>query len=143
MDEKKSLILIVDDNEVLLKTLSYKLKANDYEVATAMDGSQAIGIVRTRRPDLILLDISFPPDVAHGGGVAWDGFQILTWLGRTDEAKGVPIIIITGGEPAKYKERAIKAGAMAYFQKPIDNDDLLATIQKILAERQQPHTAQT
>jgi CheY-like chemotaxis protein len=143
MDAEKKLILIVDDNEVLLRTLSYKLKANDYDVVTAMDGSQAISTVRTQKPDLILLDISFPPDVAHGGGVAWDGFQILGWLGRTEEAKGTPIIIITGGEPAKYKDRALKSGAVAYFQKPIDNEELLATIQKVLSEQKTEPVAQT
>src|SRR3974390_3154345 len=106
MNRKK--ILVVDDSLLILKQMSTKLTANGYEVLTAEDGGTAVSTVRTEKPDLILLDLSFPPDVAHGGGVAWDGFLIMNWLQRMDEAKNIPIIIITGGDPAKLKERAIK-----------------------------------
>src|SRR5689334_12871467 len=75
-------ILIVDDSLIILKTLSIKLKAAGYQVFTAVDGSEAVSTVRRERPHLILLDIGFPPDVGHGGGVAWDGFLIMTWLRR-------------------------------------------------------------
>src|SRR6266446_6237132 len=115
-------VLIVDDSVIILKTLSMKLKSSGYDVLTAADGGTAVSMVRREKPDLILLDINFPPDVAHGGGVAWDGFLIMSWLQRLDEAKDIPVIIITGGEPEKLKERAISAGAIGFFQKPINND---------------------
>src|ERR1041385_3625331 len=136
MNRKK--ILIVDDNEVVVKTLLLKLKSNDFDVFTALDGSEAVSTVRKEKPDLILLDISFPPDVAHGGGVPWDGFRIIQWLHRMEEAKNTPIIIMTGAEAAKYKDRALKEGAVAFFQKPINNDELLATIRRILAGKPAP-----
>jgi CheY-like chemotaxis protein len=142
MDRKKNLILIVDDNEVILRTLSMKLKAHDYDVQTAMDGSQALSAVRKQKPDLILLDISFPPDVGHGGGVPWDGFLMIKWFSRMDEAKSTPVIIITGGDSAQLKDRALAAGAAAFFHKPIDNDALLETIHKLVdAHPNEPHTA--
>src|SRR6476646_738516 len=87
-------ILVVDDSPIILKTLSMKLKSQGYDVLTAEDGSIAVSTARRERPDLILLDISFPPDVAHGGGVAWDGFLIMDWLRRMDEAKDIPVFII-------------------------------------------------
>jgi len=62
-----SKILIADDNIVILKALSIKLKSKGYEVRTAMDGSTAVSCVRREHPDLVVLDINFPPDVAHGG----------------------------------------------------------------------------
>ena len=141
MDQKKRLALIVDDNEVILKTLALKLSANGYHVATALDGSEALAIVRRQRPDVILLDIGFPPDVAHGGGVPWDGFLIIEWFNRMAEAKGVPIIIITASEDAQYKKRALASGAAAFFHKPFDNDELLTTIEKVLAKDQSQLTA--
>src|SRR5438105_8620028 len=98
-------ILIVDDNEIILKTLSLKLTSAGYTVVTAIDGSAAVAAARRDKPDLILLDLSFPPDVAHGGGVPWDGFLIINWLRRIDEASNIPVIVITSGEPAKYKEK--------------------------------------
>ncbi|MBC8094721.1 MAG: response regulator [Akkermansiaceae bacterium] len=127
MNRKK--ILVVDDNEVILRTLSLKLKA-DYEVITAIDGSEAVAAARTKNPDLILLDIGFPPEVS---GVPWDGFRIIQWLKRMDEAKNIPVIIITGGDASKYKDRALAEGAVAFYQKPVNNDDLLAKIREILS----------
>lgn len=132
MDGKK-LILVVDDNEVILKTLSMKLTGSGFSVATACDGSQALAAVRRARPDLILLDIGFPPDVGHGGGVPWDGFRIIEWFKRMDELKNTPIIIITGGDAAKYRDKAIAAGAVDFFHKPIDNAELIAAIHKHIA----------
>jgi CheY-like chemotaxis protein len=132
MNRKK--ILVVDDSPLILKTMSMKLTANGYDVVTAEDGGAAAGTVRKERPDLILLDLSFPPDVAHGGGVPWDGFLIMNWLRRLDEAKDIPIIVITGGEPAQFKDRALAAGAASFFHKPIDNDALLTVIRQTLGE---------
>jgi two-component system KDP operon response regulator KdpE len=132
MNRKK--ILVVDDSFVILKTMSMKLTANGYDVVTAEDGSAAVSAVRKQKPDLILLDLSFPPDVAHGGGVAWDGFTIMTWLRRLEEARNIPIIVITGGDPAKCKDRALAAGAVNFFHKPINNDDLLTIIEQTLAK---------
>ena len=132
MNRKK--ILVVDDSLVILKTMSMKLTANGYDVVTAEDGAAAVSAVRKERPDLILLDLGFPPDVAHGGGVAWDGFLIMTWLRRLEEAKNIPIIVITGGDPGKYKDRALAAGAASFFHKPIDNDELLTVIRETLAK---------
>jgi len=132
MSRKK--ILVVDDSPLILKLMSMKLTANGYDVVTAEDGGTAVSTVRQERPDLILLDLSFPPDVAHGGGVAWDGFLIMNWLGRIEEAKTIPIIVISGGDPAKNKDRALAAGAVSFFHKPIDNDALLAFIRETLAK---------
>jgi CheY-like chemotaxis protein len=125
-------ILVVDDSAVIVKSLTSKLQRAGYDVLPAMDGSEAVSAARKEKPDLILLDISFPPDVAHGGGVPWDGFLIIDWLHRIDEAKTIPIIVISGGDPAKFEERSYKAGAVAYFRKPVDNEQLLAAIHQTL-----------
>lgn len=122
-------ILVVDDNEVIVKTICLKLKGAGYQVATAQDGAQAMSVVRMEKPDLILLDITFPPDVA---GVPWDGFRIMEWLHRVDESRKIPIIIITGGEDVKNKERAMASGAVAFFHKPINHDDLLKVVRATL-----------
>ena len=132
MNRKK--ILVVDDDAVILTRLAVKLKSCGYDVFTAIDGSQAVSIARREKPDLILLDITFPPDVAHGGGVAWDGFVIIQWLRRLEELKSIPIMVITGGDTQKYKDRALAAGAQAFFHKPIDNEELLSAIHKALGD---------
>ena len=124
-------ILVVDDNEIILKTISLKLQGAGYQVITALDGAQAVAAARKENPDLILLDISFPPSV---DGVPWDGFRVMEWFQRLDAAKKIPIIIITGSEDPKYKERATSTGAVAFFHKPIDHDDLLKVIRATLGD---------
>lgn len=134
-------ILIVDDSVIIQKTLSAKLRAVGYQVFIAADGSAAVSAVRRERPDLILLDINFPPDVGHGGGVAWDGFLIMTWLRRMEEALTTPVVIITGSDPAAFKNRCVAAGVSGYFQKPLKHDELLSAIGKILAAKAEADTA--
>src|SRR5450432_3374814 len=102
-------ILVVDDNEIILKTISLKLQGAGYQVITALDGSEAVAAARKESPDLVLLDISFPPDV---GGVEWDGFRIMEWFRRMDSSKKTPIIVITGSEDKKHRERAVSGGAV-------------------------------
>jgi CheY-like chemotaxis protein len=127
-------ILVVDDNFVLVKTLQMKLRGAGFEVVAAFDGGEALGIARRETPDLILLDITFPPDVGHGGGVAWDGFLLMQWLRRTESTQHIPIIFITGGDPEKYRERALAEGAIAFFTKPIDHNGLVEVIRQTLQE---------
>jgi CheY-like chemotaxis protein len=127
-------ILVADDNVVVLKTVAIKLKSVGYEVRTAMDGSTAISCVRRERPDLIILDIDFQPDVARAGAIAWDGFLILDWLRRIDEVRETPIIFITSMESPKFRERAMSSGAIAFFQKPIDQDEMLSVIRQTIGD---------
>jgi CheY-like chemotaxis protein len=127
-------ILVADDNVVVLKTVAIKLKSVGYEVRTAMDGSTAISCVRRERPDLIILDIDFQPDVARAGAIAWDGFLILDWLRRIDEVRETPIIFITSMESPKFRERAMSSGAIAFFQKPIDQDEMLSVIRHTIGD---------
>ena len=123
-------ILVVDDNEIILKTISLKLQGAGYQVITALDGSEAVAAARRDKLDLVLLDISFPPDV---GGVEWDGFRIMEWFRRMEAVKKTPVIIITGGEDASNRDRAVAGGAVAFFHKPIDHEDLLKVIRATLA----------
>ena len=128
-------ILVVDDDEIIIKTVSMKLQGAGYEVFTALDGAQAVAIARTENPDLILLDLTFPPAV---DGVPWDGFRVMDWFHRLDAAKKIPVIIITGSDDPRYKVRAASSGAVAYFHKPIDHDDLLKVIHTTIGEPTSP-----
>ena len=121
----KKRILVVDDDKIIIKTLSTRLKSEGFDLLVAVDGSEAVSTARKEKPDLILLDISFPPDVAFGGGVPWDGFLIMNWIRRMDEAKHIPIIMIAGGDPAKHEKHSLEAGAVAFFGKPLDHDRLV------------------
>ena len=123
---------------IIVKILSNVLKSNGYDVLTATDGSEAIATVRREKLDLILLDLHFPPDVASGGGVAWDGFLIMDWLRRMDEGQGIPIMVITGDATAESDQRALAAGVLKVFHKPLDHGALLAAIREALGPAPEP-----
>jgi two-component system sensor histidine kinase ChiS len=127
-------ILVVDDNKLILKALSFALASKGYRVLVAETGSETIAVVRKEKPDLILLDLDFPPDAANIGSALTDGFLIIDWARRMCDAEKIPVFIISSTEPEKYKGRAEAAGIMTFFQKPLNKENILAAIQKVLGE---------
>jgi two-component system cell cycle response regulator DivK len=123
-------ILVVDDDPVVLKALFLALRSRGYEMFAAFDGPEAFSIARQEKPDLILLDIFFPPDAAQSGNT-WDAFLIIDWLQRSSVGYGIPILIISVAEPGEFRERCLAAGAAGYFQKPVNLPELLDAIQQI------------
>ena len=130
MNNKK--ILLVDDDPVFVQATSTRLRGEGFEVLTADDGAGAVSALRQGKPDLILLDILFPPDVAHGGGVGWDGFLLMEWLRRMGGLTDTRFILMTGADPAQYAERARKAGAAGLFPKSVEPGDLIRVIHQLL-----------
>ena len=116
-------ILIIEDDEDLQRGLIVRLKASNYDTAFASDAAMALTVARKEAPDLILLDLGLP------GG---DGFLILDRMKNIVELAGTPVIVVSARDPHANKERALKAGASAFFQKPVDNQELIAAIQHAL-----------
>jgi len=123
MEKRK--ILIVDDNEDLSKGLRIILRAHDYVTATAADGVSAISQAKNEKPDLILLDLGLP---------AGDGFKVIERLSNIESLASIPIIVLSAKDVATNKDRALKAGARAFLQKPADNAELLGSIKSLLEE---------
>jgi len=116
-------ILIVDTEIDLLRSISLRLKRSGYDVVIATDGVSATSTVKSEHPDLILLDINLP---------AGDGFFVMRNISLIPQIAFTPIIVITARDPVKTRALAIEAGAQAFFQKPVDIDELLGAIQNIL-----------
>jgi DNA-binding response OmpR family regulator len=121
MDKAK--ILIVDDDPDLRRGLNLRLRANQYETAYATDGFSAIAMAQKERPDLIILDLGLP---------AGDGFVVLERLQQNANLSCIPVIILTARDPQSSRERSLKGGAAAFFQKPVDNGRLLGAIRTTL-----------
>jgi CheY-like chemotaxis protein len=122
MDKHK--ILIVDDDNDLRRALHIRLRSFGYETVFAIDGVSAIAMALKEMPDLILLDLGLP---------AGDGFVVLERLRKNTKLSCIPVIVLTAREARGNKEKAVAGGCFAFLQKPVDNDDLLATIQKALS----------
>lgn len=127
-DSKK--ILIVDDDPVILKTLSFTLQSSGYQVVTATDAAEAMSQARSERPDLLIVDIFLAADPVGCGALGWDGFQFARWIHGP-----APIIIISGSEKPEYQSQTTAAGAQAFLTKPISNKLLLGTVAELLAAK--------
>ena len=127
MAEKK--ILLIDDDKDVVLALNVRLKSKGYQVAAAVDAVSAISTARKEKPDLIVLDIGLP------GG---DGFIVMERLKALYDFALTPIIVLSAKDMAATKDRALKAGAVAYFQKPVNTKDFLGAIQKALGQAPVP-----
>lgn len=128
MDKKK--ILVVDDDEDLLRLLSVRLKGSGYEVYFAMDGVSCMKMAQEHHPDLILLDLGLP---------AGDGFQVLERLqDPLLPFASIPVVVLTGRDDLSSKVRVHQGGAKAFLRKPFDKEQLLSTINRWIGNTQQP-----
>jgi DNA-binding response OmpR family regulator len=119
-------ILIVDDDPDVRLGLHVRLKANHYDVIFAADGMASIAQARKHLPDLIILDLGLP---------AGDGFSVLERLKANDSLSLIPVIVVSARDLNANMDRALKAGAKAFLQKPVDNAQLLSVIRKTLGEK--------
>jgi two-component system sensor histidine kinase/response regulator len=126
-------ILVIDDNKVVLTAMSLLLKAKGYSVLVAETGAEAISLLRRDKPDLILLDLDFPPDIGNIGGGLRDGFIILDWARRMCDAEKIPVIIVSSLDPEQYKAKAEAHGIPTFFRKPVEKEKLLTAIQSMLS----------
>jgi len=125
-------ILVVDDDQVILSSLTLMLQSAGYRTLTAVSGGEVPPIARKEKVDLILIDLVFPTDETNIGSPLHDGFFVIEWLRRAIEAANIPFIIISGTDPEKYKARALNMGVAGCLQKPLNKDKLLGMIQILL-----------
>jgi DNA-binding response OmpR family regulator len=130
-------ILVIDDDQAILDFLAMVLQAEGYAVATAASGSETITRVDEFKPDLILLDMKFPPCSENHQSTLEDGVLILSWLRGMSPAAKTPVIVISGSDPTEYRDRALAGGALATFQKPLEMKTLLEFIRTTLDSRSQ------
>jgi DNA-binding response OmpR family regulator len=123
MGNKK--ILVVDDDADVRMGMEVRLKANHYDTFFASDAVSTLREARKHEPDLIILDLGLP----NG-----DGFVVIEKLKVWPSLAMIPIIVVSALDVRANKERAINAGAKAYLQKPVDNEELLKVIRQTLGE---------
>ncbi len=118
-------ILVVDDDDQILKLLTMRLKINNYEVVSAKDGYQCIQMAKEEKPDLILLDIKMP----NGGGI--NAFETLR---NNIDTEIIPVIFITSYPSLKVKNQVTEMGASGFIAKPFDIEELLIKIRSLIGK---------
>ena len=116
-------ILIVDDDQDLLKLMRLNLSKEGYTVIVAGDAYNGIQSARTEKPDLIILDIMLPA----GGGL-----HTLKNIRLTSHGSQIPIVILTGMQDRMLRQQIEQEGVEAYLQKPCDYKVLSETIKNLL-----------
>lgn len=119
----KAKILVVDDEDALRTVLSAELGSEGYDVATAADGVEAVGMLQKNRYNLVLLDIKMPN---------MNGFEVLKII--KEKHPGTKVIMLTGFADLKNAIESKKLGAEDFVSKPYDLVDLLTTIDRVLNE---------
>ena len=122
---KRQLILIVDDSHIIRSIVEDGLSQAGFQVLTAVNGKDAIEMVRNEKPDLILSDIAMP---------VMDGLEFCKAVKSDESMKLSPFVVMsTSTEPSQMR-RMLEIGAAAYIVKPFNIDQLVILVEKILSD---------
>lgn len=121
MSKKK--ILIVDDEPNIVLMLSNRLKANGYDVLSALDGQAGLALAQTTGPDLIILDLMLP---------VIDGYEVCSRLKKDNRYSKIPILLFSAKAQQEDIARGEETGADGYIVKPFEAQALLDRIKELL-----------
>jgi twitching motility two-component system response regulator PilG len=121
---KKKRVLIIEDEESLLKLETILLTMKGYEVSGASTGKDALEKLSGEAFDLILLDIMLP-DI--------DGYEICHWIKDHPRHADTPVVMLTARKSAEDQERGAKSGADAYLTKPFKSAMIIEVIERLLS----------
>lgn len=122
--DTKGTILYVEDNADNRTLVRRILSAEEYEFAEATNASEALMLLETTRPNLILMDINMPD---------MDGYSLTAKIKSMPGFERIPILAITANVMRGDREKSLEAGCDGYIQKPLDVDQLVREIEKFLA----------
>ncbi|MCH8343999.1 MAG: response regulator [Planctomycetes bacterium] len=112
-------VLVVDDSLVCRKTIERYLRGDEFNVHTASSGTEALSVVESKHPDVILLDVQMPQV---------DGFEVCRALKADPATRDIPVIFVTGEEATKQKIRGFEAGGADYINKSSDESEVIARV---------------
>jgi len=114
-------VLVVDDEEEFLLTLTQRLRLRGIETQTALDGEEGLRLLEMDQPDVVILDVLMP-----GLG----GLEVLQRIKLLEP--GVPVILLTGKGTSKEGIEGMRLGAFDYLMKPVDVDELIQKIREAI-----------
>lgn len=117
-------ILIVDDSPTEVKKMSSLLEKYQHDVLSADNGADGVAKARAEKPDLVLMDVVMP---------GLNGFQATRQLTRSPETQHIPVVIVTTKDQETDRVWGTRQGARGYLVKPVDEDQLISTINDLLA----------
>ena len=116
-------VLIVDDEVDTCKMLVMGLKTQGFEADYALSGAQALALIHTDQPDIIVLDLMMPDT---------DGFEVTRYLRGHASTEKLPIVILSAIARPDAEGEALRLGANTFLRKPVGPRDLAVTIRKVM-----------
>jgi two-component system cell cycle response regulator DivK len=124
--DTKATILYVEDNPDNRTLVRRILLSEDYSILEAVNGLDALNILKKEQPDLILMDINMPD---------MDGYTLTAKIRATPGFERIPILALTANVMRGDKEKTLEAGCDGYIQKPLDIDQLIREVERFLLRR--------
>ena len=121
---KMKKILIVDDEPNIVMSLEYTFKKNNFEVFIARDGQEALDIVKTNYPDMIILDVMMP---------MVDGYATIEQIRKDDNLKHSKVIFLSAKNKESDIEKGMALGADAYMTKPFSIKKVVEKVEELLS----------
>lgn len=115
-------VLIVEDEENIVESLSFLLEREGYDVKSVLDGSRALAHLQERLPDLLILDVMLP-------GV--DGFEILRSIRADESLETLPVIMLTAKMQQQDRRTAEEIGVNAFVTKPFSNAEVISIVKSL------------
>ena len=115
-------ILVVDDSPTEVHKITHLLVKNGMDVIAADSGEQAVTLAKRELPDLVLMDVVMP---------GMNGFQATRQICRAKETSHIPVVMISAKDQESDRMWGARQGAKAYLTKPVDEKQLLATINQV------------
>ncbi len=116
-------VLIVDDSQTEMLRMTRFLEARGHRVITADNGADGVALARAEKPDLIMMDVVMP---------GLNGFQATRQLSKADDTSHIPIVVVTSKNQETDRIWARRQGAAAYLSKPVDEQELVVTLDQLL-----------
>jgi len=121
--EDKSVIVLAEDDPQIASLVRYRLEKMGYSVHVGEDGQQALDLVMSVRPDLVVLDVMMP---------VMNGFQVLRAIKESPDTKHIPAIMLTAREMEDDMLKGFDLGAADYITKPFSPAELAARVKAAL-----------
>ncbi len=120
IDNKKTIIMVVDDELINLRIVDSMLKNEGFQTLLVQNSGQVTGGVRQKKPDIVLLDVSMPDK---------DGFTVCREIKSDPEISNTPVLFLSGQTGNEFVVRGLEAGAQDYITKPFSASELIARVE--------------
>ncbi|MDH5188555.1 MAG: response regulator [Rhodospirillaceae bacterium] len=125
-NENQCTILVIDDDEMLVELLTFKLEQKGFVVISSGDGEDGLSMVSEERPDLVVLDGMMP---------GMDGIEVLRLLKESPDTKDIPVVMLSARQQSRDVVGGLNLGAAEYIAKPFMPEELILKIQRLLGDK--------